>query len=185
MGGITTPVLTVLGQTVPGAGLIRTAGRVVNTVNQAENLLGVTSSRRKKRARQLLDAQQAADNADLTARQAADLADLQQRNTQTAARIQAESDIADRNRRRTLRQQTGSLRAALNAQGVSTADGSGEAVLLGRENAAAQDRADAARLDAIRLAGLSNDVTALQQRNLLDLTRQQERQRLDRLARGL
>lgn len=185
MGGITTPALMVLGHSGVGNSLISSADRLVGTTNTAKDLLGITKSRRRKSERRLLEAEEAADNADLAARQAADLEDLQQRNARTAARIQAESEISDRRRRRDLRQETGSLRAALGAQGISSADGSGEALILGRDRAAAEARDDAARLDTLKLAGLADEETALRRRNLLDLTRQQERQRLERLARGL
>ncbi|MFV3129719.1 hypothetical protein [Niveispirillum sp. KHB5.9] len=185
MGGITTPALTLLSASAPGASLIGGLAGINRDRRRAEDLLGITSSRRKKREREVLDAEQAADSADLAARQTADLDDLRQRNARTADRIQAEGEITDRNRRRALRNETGSIRAQLGAQGIGSADGSGEAVLLGRERAAEQDRQDAARLDALKLAGLSDEEAALKRRNLLDLTRQQERQRLERLARGL
>ncbi|MFY8091886.1 MAG: hypothetical protein ACOVN0_00240 [Niveispirillum sp.] len=185
MGGITTPALMVLSHSAPGSSYIKAATGLVNTTNQAKNLLGITKSKRKKQERALLDAEQAAEDADLSARQAADLDDLHRRNAGSAARIQAESEIAEARRSRSLRQETGSLRAQLGAQGISSADGSGEAVILGRERAAAEQRQDAARLDALKLSALSEEEEALQRRNLLDLTRQQERQRLERLARGL
>lgn len=185
MGGITTPALMVLSHSAPGSSYIKAATGLVNTTNQAKDLLGITKSRRKKKERALLDAEQAADDADLSARQAADLDDLQRRNAGSAARIQAESEIAETRRGRALRQETGSLRAQLGAQGISSADGSGEAVILGRERAAAAEREAASRLDALKLAGLRDDEETLKHRNLLDLTRQQERQRLERLARGL
>jgi hypothetical protein len=184
MGGLTTPALMVLSSSGVGDSLIKSADRLVGTTNTAKDLLGITKSKRRKKERRLLEAEQAADNADLTARQAADMDELQQRNALAAQRIQAESEIDDR-RRRDLRQETGSLRAALGAQGIGSADGSGEALILGRERAVAEARTDAARLDALKLAGLSEEETALKRRNLLDLTRQQERQRLERLARGL
>ncbi|OYQ36990.1 hypothetical protein CHU95_03115 [Niveispirillum lacus] len=185
MGGITTPALMVLSHSAPGSSYIKAATGLVNTTRQAKDLLGITKSRRKKQERRLLEAEQAADSADLTARQAADLDDLQRRNASSAARIQAESERVQVRSRRALRQETGSLRAALGAQGISTADGSGEAVILGRERAAAEEQENAIRLDALKLAALSDDEEALKRRNLLDLTRQQERQRLERLARGL
>lgn len=185
MGGITTPALMVLSHSGVGNSLISSADRLVGTTNTAKDLLGITKSKRRKKERRLLEAEQAADSADLAARQTADIEDLQQRNTLAAQRIQAESEIDDRRRRRDLRQETGSLRAALGAQGIGSADGSGEALILGRERVAAEARDDAARLDALKLAGLSEEETALKRCNLLDLTRQQERQRLERLARGL
>lgn len=185
MGGITTPALMVLGHSGVGNSLISSADRLVGTTNTAKDLLGITKSKRRKSERRVLEAEEAADNADLAARQAADLDDLQQRNARTATRIQAESEISDRRRRRDLRQETGSLRAALGAQGISSADGSGEALILGRDRAAAEAGDDATRLDTLKLAGLADEETALKRRNLLDLTRQQERQRLERLARGL
>lgn len=184
MGGITTPALAILGATAPGSGLINRAVGISRTAAQADDLLGISKSRRKKRERELLSAEQAAESADLTARQADDLETLRRRNQGEAARIQAESRTAERRRQRTLRQEAGRTRAQLGAQGIGAADGSGEAILLGQATEAEEERRDAARLDALRLAALSDEETALQRRNLLDLTRQQERQRLERLTRG-
>lgn len=185
MGGITTPALMVLSNTGVAGDVMDAASTYIGNTRRAKDLLGITKSKRKKQERRLLDAEQAADSADLSARQAADLEELQQRNARSAERIQAESDIADRRRRQDLRQETGSLRAALGAQGINSADGSGEAVILGRERRAAEARDDAARLDALKLADLAEEEMVLKRRNLLDLTRQQERQRLERMARGL
>ncbi|MBP7337365.1 hypothetical protein [Niveispirillum sp.] len=185
MGGITTPALMVLSHSAPGSSYIKAATDLVNTTNQAKDLLGITKSKRKKKEREILDAEKAVEDADLAARQAADLDDLQQRNTRTTARIQAESEIAEARRGRSLRQETGSLRAQLGAQGIGSADGSGEAVILGRERAAAEEKENAARLDSLKLSALTDEEESLKRRNLLDLTRQQERQRLERLARGL
>lgn len=184
MGGITTPALMLLSHSAPGSSYIKAATGLVNTTNQAKDLLGITKSKRKKKEREILDAEKAVEDADLAARQAADLDDLQQRNTRTTARIHAESEIAGARRGRSLRQETGSLRAQLGAQGIGSADGSGEAVILGRERAA-EEKENAARLDSLKLSALTDEEESLKRRNLLDLTRQQERQRLERLARGL
>lgn len=185
MGGLTTPALTILGATAPGGALIDRAVGINNDRRKAEDLLGISSSRRKKQERKILDAEQAAEDADLAARQAADLEELRTRNARSDERIRLESESAERDRSRTLRRETGSLRAELGSQGISSADGSGEAVLLGREKAAEEERQEAARLDALKRAGLSDEEAALKRRNLLDLTRQQERHRLERLSRGL
>lgn len=185
MGGLTTPALTLLTTGAPVQTLIGRATGLRNERRQAEDLLGITKSRRRKQERAILDAEQAAESADLAVRQETGLTDLQTRNAGSAERIRVETEIAERNRRRSLRQEAGSIRARLGAQGIGSADGSGEAALLGRERAAAEEREDDARLDALKLAGLSEDEAALKRRNLLDLTRQQERQRLERLARGL
>lgn len=175
MGGITTPVLATLGA----------VNKVETTIKGTKDLLHIGRSKAKRRERAQLDAEQAAETADLTARQEADQAALHQQNTNQAARIQAESDIAEAKRKRSVRQETGSLRAQLGAQGISSGDGSGEALILGRLNAAEEERKGAARLDALKRAALSDDEEALNRRNLLDLTRQQEKQRLERLARGV
>jgi hypothetical protein len=127
MGGLTTPALTVLTTGGPVQSLISRATGLRNERRQAEDLLGLTKSRQKKKERRILDAEQAAEDADLAARQATDLEDLRNRNTLTTDRIKAEADIADRRSRQALRQETGRLRATLGAQGIGSADGSGEA----------------------------------------------------------
>lgn len=174
MGGITTPVLATLG----------TVNSVGRTVERTGDLLGIGKSGRRRRERTQLQAEQAAETADLTARQAAEAEALARRNALAAGRIRIEAGADGRRRSRTLRQETGRTRAALGAQGIGTADGSGEAIILGRERAAAAEDKDADRLDALRLAALAEEEEVQSRRNLLDLTRQQERQRLERLARG-
>ncbi len=174
MGGITTPVLATLGA----------VNKVERAVKGTKSLLG-GGSKARRREREQLEAEQAAETADLTARQEADRADLQRENAREAERIQAESDIAEAKRKRSVRQETGSLRAQLGAQGISSGDGSGEALILGRLNAAEEERQGAARLDALKRAALSDEEEALNRRNLLELTRAQEKQRLERLARGV
>lgn len=174
MGGITTPVLATLGA----------VNKVERAVKGTKSLLG-GGSKARRREREQLEAEQAAETADLTARQETDRADLQRENAREAERIQAESDIAEAKRKRSVRQETGSIRAQLGAQGISSGDGSGEALILGRLNAAEEERQGAARLDALKRAALSDEEEALNRRNLLELTRAQEKQRLERLARGV
>lgn len=173
MAGITTPVLATLAAVNTGR----------RAVDQIGDLVGGSSS--KKRERALLTAEQQADGADLAARDAAEIEALRKRNVNEAARIQTQGQADERRRQRALRLAVGRTRAQLGAQGVGTGDGSGEAILLGQIRQAEEEQADSARLDALRLAALGDEEEAARRRNLLDLTRQQERQRLERLARGM
>jgi len=178
MAGFSTPVLNTLG----------IVNSVRDTASAVDRTLGISRNRRRRveerEARTLLDTVQGADLDDLRARQAEDLTTRRTALNTQAARIRAEGDAADRTRTRALRRAVGRVRAQLGGQGISTSDGSGEAILLGLVREAEEDAADARRLDTLRLKALEEEDAALQRRNLLDLTRLQERQRLERLARG-
>lgn len=100
-----------------------------------------------------------------------------------AAQIDAAADADERRRRDALRRAMGRTRAGLGAGGVSSADGSGEAILLGLVKDTGEERDDAVRADALKRQAIQQDLDARHRRNLLEQAQLAERQRLDFLGR--
>ncbi|MQP64271.1 hypothetical protein GE253_02830 [Niveispirillum sp. SYP-B3756] len=169
MAGITTPALSALSA----------VNTVKSTVKQVRDLTGATD---RKAEKQLAERQQSDLNS-LRARQDADTTALRANVQNQADQIATNSASDERKRQRALRRAVGRTRAQLGSQGISTADGSGEAILLGQTREAEEEKADADRLNALRIKALEQQEQSEYQRNLLELSELQERQRLERLAR--
>lgn len=90
---------------------------------------------------------------------------------------------ADETRRAALRRAVARQRASFGAQGLS-ADGSGEAVLLGLFDESDADREQRDRLDALRLQGIDQDLEDQGRINVLQRTQLRERQNLERVMAG-
>lgn len=177
MAGLTTPVLATLGA----------VDRVRGTVSAVRRATG-SGARRGRDARDddaLLAETQASRMAELRDRQALEEELSAEEGRRRAALIRAEGEEAERKRRAALRRSVSRTRAQLGAQGISSTDGSGEAILLGLVRQSAEEDAADARLDALRLRALDTDSLGTRRRNLLEVTRLQERQRIERLARGM
>lgn len=173
MAGITTPVLATLGA-------IDTAR---NTLGRVRDLAGIESGS-QRRQRELLTERQRVELDSLRDRQDEEAATLRTSLQNQANQIATNADAEEKRRQRALRRAVGRTRAQLGAQGISTADGSGEAILLGQIREAEDEAAAAERLDTLRIQALSDREQAEYRRNLLELSQTQERQRLERLARG-
>jgi hypothetical protein len=176
MAGFATPVLATLGT-------IQAVRSTVNSVRSLTGGSGEDDDRAAARA-SLTDARQAADREALRADQELDTARRRANARDEADRLAVTAAGRERQRLASLRRAVARQRAQLGSQGISAADGSGEAILLGLIDESDADRADNDRLDRLRLAALDRDEETAARRDLLSLTRQQERQRLDRLAQG-
>ncbi|UEM02617.1 hypothetical protein JL101_021940 [Skermanella rosea] len=117
--------------------------------------------------RQLLQGQEAAAEAQR--------ADIETRRAQ----IQASAEADEAARRDALRRAVGRSRASLGTWGGGTADGSGEAVLLGLVNRTDADSRNAQAVERLRGQALSQEVEDSRRRNLLDQSQLAERQRLE------
>ncbi|ACJ00477.1 hypothetical protein [Rhodospirillum centenum] len=175
MAGLTTPVLATLG--------------TVRTVKSAARTLGLDGGdddgdERRRREDDLLDYRQAVELSQLRAAQDLEAETRRTDAERRARQIAVEAQAAETRRQRSLRRAVGRQRAKLGGQGISAADGSGEAILLGLVREAAEEDATARSLDALRLKALDDEARAAYRRNLLDLSELTERQRLQRLARG-
>jgi len=106
-------------------------------------------------------------------------ADAQNRFAQMAATASAE----EKRRVDALRRTMARTRASMGANGVSAADGSGEAILLGLVNDTDGERQDAQRIDQIKRQAIQQEVENIRRRNLLEQAQLAERQRLEFLSK--
>ena len=104
------------------------------------------------------------------------------KNAQEDARLQREKIFGDaeeaaRKRRDALKRAIAKQRVRFGGQGISSEDGSGEAILLGLFDANQIDEAEAARLDTLRLNALDQDIAQTKRLNVLQATQLAERQK--------
>ncbi|HYH18037.1 MAG TPA: hypothetical protein VD995_05410 [Azospirillum sp.] len=107
--------------------------------------------------------------------------DADARTRLTALTTQAEAD--ERRRRDALRRAMARSRASLGGQGVSAADGSGEAILLGLVNETDTEGKEAARVDQLKRQAIQQEIDNRRRRNLLEQAQLAERQRLEFLSK--
>lgn len=110
--------------------------------------------------------------------QAAD-ADAQNR----LAALSQQSGEDERRRRDALRRAMGRTRADLGGQGVSAADGSGEAILLGLVGDTEAESGAAARVDQLKRQAVQQELDNARRRNLLEQAQLAQRQRLDFMSK--
>lgn len=182
MAGFATPVLTALNT-------VNTVRRTVGTVRDIfgpdpNRAVERQRERARERERQLTDYRHALETRQLRDAQDQEAADRRQDLEGRAERLALDGAEAERRRRVALRRAVARQRAQLGAQGISTSDGSGEAILLGLVDEAEEDRRQAKRLDRLKLAELEAEERSAYRRNLLDLARLADRHRLERLAKG-
>ncbi|GEM_PF-2014940 len=118
----------------------------------------------------------------LVAQQDLGFSQAQQELAQQQAEWQQSSAMAEEERRNDLRRALASQRVSLGARGVDTASGSGQAVLRGLIEESEGEGETRRRTDAIREAGLTQDLANLRQNNLLERTRLAEAQRFQLLT---
>lgn len=182
MASFATPALTALS----------TLNTVRRTVGTVRDIFGPDPNRAverqrelaRERERQLTGYRQAVETRQLRDAQDLEAADRRRDLEARAERLALEGAEGERQRRRALRRAVARQRAQLGSQGISAADGSGEAILLGLVREADEDRKQSARLDRLRLKDLEADEQSAYRRNLLELTRLADRQRIERLASG-
>lgn len=124
---------------------------------------------------------QAADQ--LRANQTADMATQEAGARNQLAQITASADAAERRRVDALRRTMARSRAAMGASGVSAADGSGEAILLGAVNDSATERQNADQLDQIKRQAIQQELDNARRRNLLEQAQLADRQRLEFMSK--
>lgn len=106
-------------------------------------------------------------------------ADAGNRQAELAARAQED----ERRRKDALRRAMGRTRAGLGAQGVTSADGSGEAILLGMVGETELEQQEALRVDTLKRQAIQQEVENRRRRNLLEQAQLAERQRLEFMSR--
>ncbi|HYD67600.1 hypothetical protein [Azospirillum sp.] len=99
------------------------------------------------------------------------------------AALTAQAEAEERRRRDALRRAMARSRASLGGQGVSAADGSGEAILLGLVNETDTEGKKAARVDQLKRQAIQQEIDNRRRRNLLEQAQLAERQRLAFLSK--
>ncbi len=99
-------------------------------------------------------------------------------------KLSLDAATADESRRAALRRAVARQRASFGTQGISAADGSGEAVMLGLFEESESERSARERLDSLRAQAIDQDLAERRRINVLQRTQMQERQNLDRALAG-
>lgn len=121
--------------------------------------------------------------AQLRAQQATDMqaAGADARNRLDAQAVQSADD--ERRRRDALRRAVGRVRAEMGGQGVSAADGSGEAILLGLVGESAAESRTAAQADQLKRQAIQQELDNARRRNLLQQAQMAQRQRIEFMSK--
>ena len=119
----------------------------------------------------------------LRAKQTTDMAVQEAGARNQLAQITASADAAERRRVDALRRTMARSRAVMGASGVSAADGSGEAILLGAVNSSATERQNADQLDQIKRQAIQQELDNARRRNLLEQAQLADRQRLEFMSK--
>lgn len=115
--------------------------------------------------------------------QAADLAEKQTSAQSRVAQLAANADAEEQRRVDALRRTMARTRATLGASGVSAADGSGEAILLGAVNDSTVERQNADQIDQIKRQAIQQELDNARRRNLLEQAQLADRQRLEFMSK--
>ncbi len=166
MGGIT-PVLS------KGLGLVNTlSGGVlpfVGAATQALGTIGAVQEYRQNRAQGALEVRQ------LQQRQALEQSQLEAEAAYKKQTQALETAQAQEERRAALKRAVARQRASFGAQGVGSAGGSSQAVLLGLFEESEDERKKREALDALRSSGLDSAVNENRASNLLAYSQAAER----------
>lgn len=95
--------------------------------------------------------------------------DLAEKSALDAQKLQIEQDEETRDRKNALRRAVAEQQAKFGAQGISTSDGSGEAVMQGLYQESSDQKSYRDRLNRWKSDALSQENTSQRRRNLLDL----------------
>lgn len=149
--------------------LAQTVGSVVTVLDQTTDLI---NNRNDQRADQSLE--QLQERQRLEEEQALKAANLQRQE------ISLKTQEAEQKRRSALKRAVARKRASFGGAGISSNNGSSEAVLLGMFDESDEERQNRERLDNIRLQSIDNDLANVKRVNTLQRTQLASRQRLNR-----
>lgn len=167
MGGITSAI-----SSIASAADAVTGG--ANALSLVSQITDAQSKRSDLRAQQNVALRQ------LQSKQQNELTTLQQNVSLEKQKLSQDYQSSEAERLAALKRATARQRAALGASGISVADGSGEAILLGLFDESDTERTERERLDNLRLKSIDQDVALKQQENLLELSQLREKQALQR-----
>ncbi|MAS87651.1 MAG: transporter [Micavibrio sp.] len=155
--------LTSLASTAAQTVLPAAANALVDTQLRRIELRGSQDLALKQlQQKQALDMQSAQNDADL---------DRQ--------KIALDAQMAEKERQAALKRATARQRALLGSKGVGGNGGSGEAILLGLFDESDAERQERETMDTLRQSAIDQDLSSLQQRNLLEVSQLRDRQRLE------
>lgn len=156
-----------------GIGLASTLVGTVNTVNRFADTITGGAARDMRR-------EQDAALRQLQQRQNAQAQQLANQTALERERIAALADQDEEKRLASLRRAVARQRASAGASGVTSGDGSSQAILLGLFDQTEDELKERERLDNLRNASLDLDLSNQASINVLQRTQLQERQRLER-----
>jgi colicin import membrane protein len=166
MGAIAT-----LGSILPILGGITTAVTTIDRTMQMIGDFGEDSQRRQQ--------EQALRH--LQENQRLEYEHLTQKNAQGRAEIALNAELAEKERRESLRRAVSRKRAEFGSSGIGSASGSAEAVLLGMFEESKEERETREQLDTMRSRALDLNESQKKSLNLLQATQLAQKQRLERL----
>jgi colicin import membrane protein len=140
-------------------------GAASSILSPIMSVVGLVSSSQQSKERNRTEERLAADQAALN-----------------SEKRKVESEAAEQERRNALKRSVARQRASFGAQGVTSVDGSSEAVLLGMFDESEDEKETREKLDSIKERMSNQNLAQLRQINLLEQSQQRERQRIQRLS---
>ncbi len=153
-------------------GLAKTVGTVATVLNQTTDFI---NHRNDRGAEQALD--QLRDQQKLEERRATEKANTQRQE------IGLRAEEAEQKRRAALKRAVSRQRARFGGAGISSNNGSSEAVLLGLFDESDEERSNRDRLDTLRLQSIDNNLANVKRVNTLQRTQAEGRNSLARNLR--
>lgn len=161
-----TPVLSLLGT----VGSVVSAGTAI--LGGVQTLAGVSNRQQEKEDRLALD--------QLKRQQTLQQRQLEEKAALERQQIALNAKLTEDQRQTALRRAVARQRANFGAQGVGSATGSSQAVLLGLFDESDDERQRREELDALRVTALDQNVSQNRALNILQRTQLSERQKIQR-----
>ncbi len=161
-----TPVLSLLGT----VGSVVSAGTAI--LGGVQTLAGVSNRQQEKEDRLALD--------QLKRQQTLQQRQLEEKAALERQQIALNAKLTEEQRQTALRRAVARQRANFGAQGVGSATGSSQAVLLGHFDESDDERQRREELDALRVTALDQNVSQNRALNILQRTQLSERQKIQR-----
>ncbi len=156
------------------AGFTSVAATAIQALGAVNTVLGAVNSYKNNSGQRAYEQQK--EVYDLQNQQA------QQRAVLEKQQIDQQTAQAETERRAALRRLMAKQRAAYGAEGISTGDGSAEALLLGYFDESDQGRQQRESLDNLKKAAIDQNLNDQQRLNMLQLTQIKEKNKINRLT---
>lgn len=159
------------------SGLTSLASTAIRGLSIANALIGSTSDYYENSGQRAYE--QGKEKSDLSLR------NLQESNALEKQKIKLSAEVAEKERRLALRRAMAKQRAQYGASGISSGDGSAQAVLLGLFDESEEEARQREALDALRAAEFDQNYAQQKRVNTLQLTQFKERNRLNKVQSQL